>query len=235
MNCPYCLRNYKLKIYYDRHVSVCKLLSDRRSENERNDHDNDETPTIRELYKLIQDLYIKNDKLEKEIQRMKKEKNNKIEDFDPYAWLSKNCSSEMNFDTWINSININDQHMTSIFENSIMHTIYDIIENNILIKKQNIPFIGLLKNNKFYVYEKEWKLMEDKHIEMFIDVIEKKIINYFILWQKNNKSKISANDKFQEKYLKIAQKVVEKKMKKRQKIKNVKNKILNIDLLYYKN
>ena len=234
MNCPYCLRNYKLKIYYERHVSVCKLLSDRRSENERNDCDNDEIPTIREMYKLIQNLYVENDKLKKEIQRIKNRKNNKIEDFDPFIWLNNNCSSEMNFDTWINSININDEHLTSIFVNSMIDTIYEIIQYNISINKQNIPLVGLLKNNKLYVYEKEWKFMEDKHIEMFIDVIEKKISDYFVLWQKNNKSKITANEKFQEKYLKITQKIVEKKMKKTQKIKNVKNKILNIDQVYCK-
>jgi hypothetical protein len=64
-DCAYCSRNYKDKVYYNRHVATCQFLH--QSARERNadiDSEEQRLPSTRELLALIQTMALRIDKLE---------------------------------------------------------------------------------------------------------------------------------------------------------------------------
>lgn len=64
-DCAYCLRHYKDKVYYNRHVATCQFLQ--QSTRERNaviDSEEQRLPSTRELLALIQTMALRIDKLE---------------------------------------------------------------------------------------------------------------------------------------------------------------------------
>ena len=49
--CNNCFKHYKRRDYYNNHITLCKIINDRKLENE-----NDKTPTCTELYSMIKDM-----------------------------------------------------------------------------------------------------------------------------------------------------------------------------------
>ena len=64
--CGYCNRQYKRKMNYDKHMLLCNII--RKTPSERlNEQEQDNLPTMRELYTVIQTLLERQEKFAKQI------------------------------------------------------------------------------------------------------------------------------------------------------------------------
>ena len=88
--CPYCTQTYKRKGFFERHVLCCKIGSTAIKCTD----EEDDVPTIRELYTIIQELVKKSADDRRELNSLKKWVNNRKKQINVIVWLNKNCKLE---------------------------------------------------------------------------------------------------------------------------------------------
>ena len=98
---------YSRKSYYERHVLCCKVLSMSRKADLEIEELSD-TPNIRELYILVQELSYKYQKQQAELNSLKRyvEKTKKM--LNIVDWLNDNCKGSLDFTKWLDSIKVLD-------------------------------------------------------------------------------------------------------------------------------
>lgn len=218
--CNFCSRNYKEKFNYDRHISVCKFLSQtpRQQDNEI-ELSSEIIPSTKELFQLVKHLSMRVDKLEKENQQLKQQQNKKINILE---WLNKsNNKPIILFELWIIDTiqpKIIDT-LETVFHNDLTTAIIklfnDCIEQNDL---EHIPICSFAKkNSQIYVYDKDreddndikWIALTNKEIDKYIDYISNQYISVFINdWYKPNQKNIEESEKYKNLYAEYYQKVL---------------------------
>ena len=208
--CGFCKREYKEKFNYDRHKVCCEFLCKTRREQLNEIDQIEKLPTQKEMYMLIQELALRNEKLEKELAKLKHVQKQKINILE---WLNSTNSSnpKIGFMDWILQV------VYSEIKN-ILETVYDsnlstgltklfdnIIENN---ESNTIPIRAFEnKSNVFYIYTKnphefEWKIISNDEFNRILS----KICHQFIVQFKNNwftpnESKIENDEKYKDLYI----------------------------------
>jgi hypothetical protein len=205
--CGYCNKEYKLKQNYDRHSISCELYY---KTNYEKKEDKEKVPTVKELYAIILDMSVKCSKLEKKVEELTKWNASKKKKLNIIEWLNEKYSHDgsnsnsKTFSNWLNTIQISRIHLEKVFKsdyiNSIVEIIYELSNANIKAfdQKENVLFIYDNENNENdngYVNikkEKEeikntWKVMSSDTFIRLINLINKKLLNEFVNWQKENK------------------------------------------------
>jgi hypothetical protein len=208
--CSYCMNSYNIKDNYSRHVVTCELLYKMRttSSDEYNEMI-EQIPDNKVLFYLLKQTILKCDKLEKEVQNMKIQNNNKqkkqiIEYLD-------SMKKPMLFDDWYPTIKVERQHLHSVFEGSLIDGFKEILRKKI---KEEIPIMGFTnKPNTLYVYKYEnmeenveisdeginikWTIMINEDISKILHHLNRELIKEFLQWQRENDEKILSNEKMQ--------------------------------------
>jgi len=219
-DCKFCLRNYKEKFNYDRHILCCEFFH--KSERERNNEVEiiESLPTQIQMYQLIQELAIRVNRLEKENRKLLQSQKRKINVLD---WLNENKQNQpfIIFTTWLSSIvykNISN-HLENVFQNDLTSGIirlFDNILNN--IESDKIPICAFdNKPNTFYIYDFRNQQMIDTDsgdntpIWMVLSVSEfnmilKRICHRFLIefkknWYDINKHMIENDEKYKDLYI----------------------------------
>ena len=178
------------------------------------------------IFKLLIDLHNKYDKLSADYNELKKYvaiKKNKINILD---YLNTNCinSDLCSFDYFIENFVVNNELLELVFLHDYVEGILKIIiknietyKNNSLIKcfnqKENILYIVCDKscdnscdssfNNRTF----SWIVMDNNYFNKFIKIIEKKLLQLFLLW-KEEFEKTCDSETFGEIYIKNMKKVI---------------------------
>ena len=218
--CNFCSRNYKEKFNYDRHISVCKFLSQtpRQQDNEI-ELSSEIIPSTKEIFQLVKYLSMRVDKLEKENQQLKQQQNKKINILE---WLNKSDNKPtILFEVWlIDTIQpkIIDT-LETVFHNDLTTAIIklfnDCIERN---DSEHIPICSFAKKkSQIYVYDKDreddndikWIALTNKEIDKYIDYTSNQYISVFINdWYKPNQKNIEESEKYKNLYAEYYQKVL---------------------------
>ena len=164
--CPHCNRTYKRKIYYDRHVLVCEMLSKPKKQRDLEVEELSDTPSVRKLYDLVMEMGKKMSVMEQRINemdkwvKMRKQKVNIIE------WLNQQYTPCLLFDKWIENINITDKHVTLLKNTGLLETIIEIFRENISTNEHEIAVRGFDRGNyALYIFTKEgWHKMAQEDI-----------------------------------------------------------------------
>jgi len=188
--CCFCKREYKEKFNYDRHTVCCEFLCKTRREQRLEIDAIDRLPTHKEMYLLIQELALRNEKLEKEIAKLRHVQKQKLNIVD---WLNSPNSAKTNptivFTEWISSVvykKIPDV-LEVVYQNNLTVGMTKLFEN--LLDQEKIPIRAFeTKNNTFYVFEKNadgesvWKMLSNAEL----NAVFEKISHQFIVQFKNN-------------------------------------------------
>ena len=204
--CGYCNKEYKLKQNYDRHSISCELYY---KTNREKKEDKEKVPTIKELYAIILDMSVKQSKLEKKVEESTKWNAAKKKKLNIIEWLNEKYPNDRDnnnstFSSMLNTIQISRIHLEKVFKNDYINSIVEIIHelSDDIIKafdqKENVLFIYDNNNendddnnneNEEVNIKKEnsWKIMSSQTFIRLINLINKKLLNEFVIWQKENK------------------------------------------------
>lgn len=200
--CDHCQRYYSKKSYYERHILCCKVLSMSRKEADREVEELRDTPNIRELYILVQELSFKYQKQQDELNSLRKyvEKTKKM--LNIVDWLNDNCNGSFDFTKWLDTIKVSRLQLEHIFQFDFIQGFMYIIQENLPLQENNLSIRCFdQKKGTFFVYSDtdNWKTMTGIEFEKMINSINAKIVREFKEWQVENREKILAG-KFGDNY-----------------------------------
>ena len=176
--CTYCFRKYKKKENYDKHVQCCEFFY--RSRREHADIAYEPIPTQRELYQLVKELAYKCDKLQKKLDKLETTNTNKQRKH--IADYLQEHRPQITALQWAHQIEINQQHLETIFEYSLIEGITQSIRDHIHIVSL-LPFCAFSqKQNTIYIYNTnsddqdamtppQWHVMSNKELDKIISII----------------------------------------------------------------
>ena len=199
--CQYCGKEYTRKTSYSRHVILCELLNQTKREKKCIEEETTDIPTIKQLYNIIQELGLKCQNMEIKMNEMQKWVDNKKKKLNVIQWLNLNSQPLINIKEWIQSIQINEEHITILFEQPLIQIILAIIETKIQeSEKESIPipiYCLTQKPNLFYCYEDNWVHFTSEYFSILLNNIHIKLVRTLTNWYDSNLDKINNNDKMQ--------------------------------------
>jgi len=215
--CAFCKREYKEKFNYDRHTVCCEFLCKTRRE-QLNDIDKiEKIPTQKEMFMLIQELALRNEKLEKEITKLKHVQKQKINILE---WLNSTYSSKPNivFMDWVLQVVYSEINniLEIVYQTNLSNGLIKLFENIITIDNINTIPIRAYENktNVFYIYTKtlhefEWKIISNDEFNRILS----KICHQFIVQFKNNwfipnETKIENDENYKDMYINYYQRIL---------------------------
>jgi hypothetical protein len=191
--CTYCYRKYRKKENYDKHVSCCEFFY--RSRREHPDTIYEPIPSQRELYQLVKELAYKCDKLQQKIDKL--ENANRNMHRKQITEYLKEYIPEINAYRWAHQIIIEEKHLKTVFENTIIEGLKEVMREHIF---QNSPFCSFYqKNNTLYTYncesdedsertESKWHIITNKELDKIISIISYKFLKAFVEWKQTIES-----------------------------------------------
>ena len=203
--CLHCHREFKRKIYFDKHAIACEFLSKSNKERELEIEELSDTPSTRDLYKIIMALAAKCNRMESQLNDIAKCTNIKKQKLDIINWLNENKKgnnnglSRMSFNDLLNTIVITQDDLNVLFKTDytggVLHVLkkYLNLDNN--INDISPLYAFTTKENVIYIFmEKEWILCNNEYYNKLMHLLDKKFMGVFIDWQNENKHKGSSDD-----------------------------------------
>ncbi len=200
--CNHCEKKHSRKTSHDRHVLLCEIIHNSKREKKCFEEETSDIPNHLQLYKIVQELAIKNAALEEKMIEMQKWLDKKKKKIDVLHWLSSNKKEiDKSFSEWQNIIVVNPDHIELLIEENIIKTICEIIDENIE-KSQNVPIACFQqKTNLFYIFQQDiWKRSTPQDFISLVQGIHKKIWRELLCWKEKNDEKIKSNEKMSELY-----------------------------------
>ena len=150
--CKYCEKSFVFKDIYEQHLLTCNFFHKKQKNQDRQkDLKNENIPSTQDLYKLIQFLALKCDKLEKDVQKMKKLSNTKCKN-DLLHLLHLNTPSA-SFKEWLTSLQITKLELEEVFQFNLTQGIKYLLECQLKKEMLNFPLCAFKqKPNTLFVY-----------------------------------------------------------------------------------
>ena len=224
--CKHCNKSYTRKSYFDRHELCCKAKIFSKSQREINldiEEEND-TPNIRELYLLLQELAYTVKNQQKEINSLKRYAKKTTETLNLVEWLNQNMSDNENIETYYENLEINFNLLNYIFTLGYVDGVVNIIKETLNTFGNCIKCFEQKKNTIFIFRDSKWKIMNIEEFENLLNIINSLVMKQFKIWQNKNKSLIFDNSN---KYQEYVQKIVGNGLSKEIIHKQVKSKLYN--------
>lgn len=211
--CSICHKTYKRKTNYDKHVILCQILSNSKNDREREEEENNDIPSYKDLYFIVKDLASKYQDLKKDYDLLLSWVNQKKKKLNIIDWLNEHYKIEIYFDDWLNSIQITKIHLDYIFKfdyiDGIMYILHELCPLNDH-DNFNLPIKAFnQKENVFFIFQKDdkWEVMSISLFNKFINTISKKLLDLFKAWQDENFHKMD-DEKFQKIYIENVKKII---------------------------
>tara|TARA_R110002020_G_scaffold400260_1_gene610342 strand:- start:1094 stop:1813 length:720 start_codon:yes stop_codon:yes gene_type:complete len=200
INCPCCFKTFKKKGCYEKHIFDCQRTNDERN------------PTNKELYAMITVLTEKYNNVQYELETLKRYTNTYNKKIDVLYWLN-NINKDLkhmekyNFYNHIHNLEIDLIMLEGIFKNGYIDGVFDIFITHL----QSIEYNQIIqcfeqKKNLLYIFDKGWKLLEDKQFVILFTDIHKKVLNAFDKYKIINEHKLLDEDyqtEFNDNFMKI--------------------------------
>lgn len=209
--CSTCSKEFKRKTCFDKHIVVCANL---------NNNNLDNIPTQREMYLLVLDLNKKYTMLEKKYTTLQNKYNQLVvkNKKTPIDYLKENIKVENSFDRFINLVEIDDDYIEHIINNSFSECVSFIITNE--ISKKNINSLQCFTNkDRLYIYREEWCVLEINLLKEFVEKIRQKLFIKHKEFISKNKNKLY-EEKFATDYANTINKLTEQNDREYTSIKN---------------
>ena len=186
--CGYCDRRYERKVYYDRHVIACELMSKSKKERDIASQEHDDTPTVRKLYDMVLEMGKMMASMEKRMIEMEKWANTKKKKVNIIDWLNTNYSPKISWEEWRDSIQIHETYLDTLLDDDMMTVFSQIFQDNICENDEVTPICGFDKGHRvLYAYSKEgWAKLDCDTTHKLMHSIYRKLISALIEWDKKN-------------------------------------------------
>ena len=205
--CLHCHREYQRKVYFERHVIACQFLSKSNKERTLEFEELSDTPSQRDLYKIVIELAAKCNHLESQLKDITKWANIKKQKLNIIDWLNENRrenSSSVNnkevciyFNDLLKAIKITQDDLNILFETDYTGGVMYVLKRHLANSNVSPLCAFTTKENVFYVFmeeEKKWELCSNEYYNKLMYLLDKQFMGAFIQWQNENKHKSSSDD-----------------------------------------
>ena len=200
--CTLCGKTYKKRNNLEKHKLLCEILQNSRFPQKKNIQKEEEEeiiiPNQKQLYEMIVELGLRFQKIENKMEDINKfilKKKKKINVLD---WLNTNLKPKYTFDLLLDLINISENHILSLFNNTFYDVLNELFNDNIYLWNEFENPIFALENKTavFYIYDKDliWKPFTNDLLIKFLNKIHIKIIKGFYDWKKTKINEIKLDD-----------------------------------------
>jgi hypothetical protein len=245
--CIYCSKQYIREKSLVKHQIICEILFNKKKYIPKSEED-EPIYTLKQLNIIVNELVLKNAKLEEDIKELKKYVIKEKKKFNVIEWLATNVITMYPFEEFIDKLIIKEKHIEYMRFNKLLDTIYLIIDDHVEeecmklkepchekkeedIKYKKIPIICISeKRNAIYIYmelSKNWLEFTHHELIILLNKIHKKILIKLCEWKRINIEKIRTDDKYSEIYNKLMLKLMDIDFKKECVLTNVRTTLYN--------
>jgi uncharacterized protein YeeX (DUF496 family) len=156
---------------------------------------------------MIQMLVIKNDKLEKQVEKMSTWIHNNKKKVNVIEWLNENNKPDIGYDNWIECLEITSGDMETLINSTFIEGI-NVIVQRLTYNVENVPIKAFeQRDNILFIFNNnEWVIMDTEKYDMLFNKITRGLIGQLKIWQDKHKNKLFDNG-FTEKYIEYVKKI----------------------------
>jgi hypothetical protein len=228
MYCEFCGKCYKTIVNLNKHILLCQVVNrcvkkigtiDKPGTIDIDKPENEHLPSHETMYKIIESLTIKYNKLEEKMEELQKWVDKKKKKINIIDWLNDNdkLKPSYDFDSIFDKINITQTAVDFLFTNSFYDTVNEILTSFYNNNNPETPLFAFnQKSNLIYVFNKNesqgsWKEISKDQLIDFLDKIQTKITRCLKEWKKINEDKVRNDNKYSELYSKTIIKIMDVK------------------------
>ena len=225
--CQFCHHHWKIKKEFDKHLVCCEYFYQlRRNPRPEMDDYGCKMPTQKELFRFVQELSLKCDRLETEVKRMRNTLRTRQKKVISECLNQAEELPDTSFEEWWKQFSlqipcelpaeahwseIRNGFLMRVFTQNLMEAVNLALRSNIdaqttLGKKMPIRCFTE-KPGVFYIYSlgdgKEegalsWRKMTNRDVETMVDYLCQLFVREFVAWQKQNADCIMENEEREE-------------------------------------
>lgn len=152
ISCHFCGKEYSIrkKVNYDRHLILCELIA---NGNKNADIEEDDVPSLLQMYKIIRELSIQNKHLQEKVADLEK-RGGGIKKVNVLERISM-IKPYQTYHEWISTFDITEEDIEQIVTEPVTNVICDILTRNIEIGTDVKPIISnqdAKKQSIIYIY-----------------------------------------------------------------------------------
>jgi hypothetical protein len=212
-SCMFCNKPYKTKEKMYKHMVLCETMHRARTRKLIIEDNDDEllVPSPQKMYQIILDLAVKCNKMETELQEMKKWVDKKKRKINVLEWLNSNVFVDSTFDTLAERVEIIDSDIQFLLRNSFYDTLHRIFERsffkNVHLQMKDggkvfvsYPLFAFThKQNVLYTFTdngtsdggKKWIESHRDSLVCLFNSLHMKIVCKLMEWKKKNADKMT--------------------------------------------
>jgi hypothetical protein len=167
--CNYCFKEYTRKSFYNKHVLCCEILNNTKRENEII-REEEENPTISQLYTIIKELNHNYKQLKNEMEEMKRHVYKTKKKKYIVEWLNENKKESIDIDNYLDNIQIDISTIVNNNYNKVFELLFE--------KDKEIPIccFDQNKNTLFIFHENKWDICSFEKLKDIIDTLNMRIL-----------------------------------------------------------
>ena len=219
--CNYCHHNWKPGIEYDKHIRCCEYFYKQRRMPSKTEMTETgvPVPSMRQLYRYIQDLTYRLEKTEKEVKKLRSELNSRKK-LEVLELLNQpDQIPPFTFDEWLRSIKANESDMTKALNGNLTDGILSCLlfviehagENTLPIRcftqKPGLFYVYSSAINKDASVTTEWRQIRCDQFMKMINHISTSIRREFRIWNTAQFSNQGYDQNFMDKMPKYVKKL----------------------------
>ena len=204
--CLYCSKEYTRKTSYSKHELLCEIIYKQKSQSkasqkreEKCEEEESPPPNISTqlLYKIVQELALKNKHMEEELHEIKQYVSTNINNINVMNMLNSPTSPipipTITLEEWKRDFKVSEDDITEI--ENIIETMKSVIKKNLISSLISI-ITTLFNHNIMY----SWKKQTPEEFTSFFKFIYSKIQQALSEWYKKNKETIMRSDHLTRQY-----------------------------------
>ena len=167
--CNYCFKEYTRKSFYNKHVLCCEILNSTKRENELV-REEEENPSISQLYTIIKELNHNYNRLKNEMEEMKRHVYKTKKKKYIVEWLNENKKQKIDIDKYLDNIDID---ISTIINNN-----YDKIFELLFQKDNDIPVCCFDQNkNTIFIYlDNKWEICSPEKFKDIVNMLTTRML-----------------------------------------------------------
>lgn len=197
--CRFCNKCYKRRSYFQNHTLICEEIQKSKYSQEREQEIQQDIPSLRDMYYLLQTFIKKNVELEEKVEELTKYIEHTKKRVNILEWLTDNISPNPDYNDWLKQISVTQDHLHYVFQHSLVQGIHKILIDNLPCTQEESHPIKSFKqkpNTLYYYNIDKWEVMPPNVFDSLIARIEQRIFRQFMLWKQENQEQIDNDDHF---------------------------------------
>jgi len=222
-SCFYCGKSYTRKSSCDKHTIICEMAHKSKRLKMCEEEESSDIPSVEKLYKIIQEMAFKQQKMEEKMEEMQKWIDKKKKKLNVVNWLNLQFTPTELFEARARTIVVIQDDITTLIEQNFAQAVVNILKRNLKTPKEGVirePIACFSeKASVFYIYKankndsdqdpvSQWAKMAPEEFVYLLRIIHSKLLNGLCTWRDFNAERIKYNDKFAELYNKTVIKLM---------------------------